>query len=77
MHDKEVQNDRIDAKEKKKKRKKSSKTPDRVVGGYGVISSIGHCQDQNILHSIIGGFKVILVTKKRCTAMFSFLCCSP
>lgn len=61
----------------KKLKKKSSKTPDRVVGGYGVIPSIGHCQHQDILHSIIGWFKVIFVTKKRYIAMFSFLCCSP
>lgn len=52
-------------------KKKSRNPPDRVVG-YDVISSIGHCQDQDVLHSIIGWFKVILVTKKRCMAMLVF-----
>lgn len=60
-----------------KLKKENSKTPDRVVGGYGVIPSIGHCKDQDIPHSIIRWFKVIFVTKKRYMGPFRFLCCSP
>lgn len=61
-----------------KLKRKNRKTPDRVVGGYGVIPSIGHCQDQDIPHSIIRWFKIILVTKKYIyMATFCFLCCFP
>lgn len=41
---------------------KSVKSCYRIIGGYDVIANIGHCQDQDILHGIIGGFKVIFVT---------------
>lgn len=47
---------------KLKTKREKRKSRYRIIGGYDVIANIGHCQDQDILHGIIGGFKVIFVT---------------